>query len=163
MKPTILDYEAYVAEYDKLVQEIENANGGVVPFDIAPKLNKAAFKFAFDIKAGEEEAKGIESLTSKQVAKEVAREGLYFTTEGQATRHLEMFEDPTRYAKLPDEIKALKGNITREDLLLGTENARRLTDFLAEEYKKFKLEDTGTEKGKGKRAKQKVSQLYFGS
>ena len=163
MKPTILDYEAYVAEYDKLVQEIENANGGVVPFDIAPKLNKAAFKFAFDIKAGEEEAKGIESLTSKQVAKEVAREGLYFTTEGQATRHLEMFEDPVRYEKLPDEIKALKGNITREDLLLGTDIARRLTDFLADEYERFKTEDTGTEKGKGKRAKQKVSQLYFGS
>jgi hypothetical protein len=163
MTPTLKDYEAYLEEYDKQYNTIlEFAGQDGIPFDIGPRLNKAAFRQSFNIAVGENASSGVmESSTT--IAHKIARTQLFYQSPKQAERQLAIFDDEKSYENMPPEIKALKGKITKEDLLYGTPSAIALTDFLKEQYNKYKEEDTGDKKGKGKRAAARVSQTFFGS
>lgn len=162
MTPTLKDYEVYLAEYDKQLAKIQELNGNDVPFDIGPKLNKAAFSGAFQI----QEAISIsnnEEITAKRIAKTVARQQLFYATPSQAEKQIEKFKSPEVMELFPDNLRAIADDLTKEDLLYGTESARQLIDFLKNEHKRYMAEDSGPMKGKAARAARKISQIYFGS
>lgn len=160
MTPTLKDYQAYVEEYDSQYNMIEMMGGEEgVAFDIGPKLNKAAFSQAFEIEAADAKMND----TSKDIAKRIARTQLFYASPSQAEKQLEIWSNPEAVKLMPEDIKALEGKITREDLLYGSPKGRRLIDFIESEYKRFISEDSGPQKGRASRAGKKVSQLYFGS
>lgn len=162
MTPSLKDYEIYVAEYDKQLAKIQEMNGNDVPFDIGPKLNKAAFSGAFQIEANIQESNG-EPLTSRQVAKIVARQQLFYATPSQAEIQLERFKNPEVQDLLPENLRKIAKGLTREDLLYGTPAAREIVDFLKAEHKRLMEADAGPARGKAQRAARLISQIYFGS
>lgn len=160
--PSLKDYEIYVAEYDKQLAKIQELNDSEVPFDIGPKLNKAAFSGAFQIQASILEGGG-EEMTPRQISKIVARQQLFYATPSQAEIQLIKFKDPEIQQMFPDNLRKIADGLTKEDLLYGTESARQLVDYLKSQYEKFMAEDAGPNKGKAQRAARKISQIYFGS
>lgn len=162
MTPSLKDYETYVAEYEKQLAKIQELNGNDVPFDIGPKLNKAAFSGAFQIQASISESNG-EEITARRISKIVARQQLFYATPSQAEIQLSKFKDPEIQQMFPENLQKVANGLTREDLLYGTESARQLVNYLKEQYDKFMAEDAGPNKGKAQRAARKISQIYFGS
>lgn len=160
--PSLKDYETYVEEYEKQLSKIQELNGNNVPFDIGPKLNKAAFSGAFQIQASISESNG-EDITARRIAKTVARQQLFYATPSQAEIQLSKFKDPEIQQMFPENLRKIANRLTREDLLYGTESARQLVGYLKEQYEKFMAEDAGPNKGKAQRAARKISQIYFGS
>lgn len=162
MNPTLADYNAYVAEYDKQLEIIQEMNGDTVPFDIGPKLNKAAFSGAFQIKDAMNLGEGIE-MNGREIAQAVAREQLFWASPKKASNALEKWNDPELLKNFPTDIQGQIRSLTHEDLLYGTEKARNIVSFLDKERARLAAQDTGPAKGRATRVARQIAQLYFGS
>ena len=159
MNPTLKDYQDYLDEYDKQYAIIEQLGGEEgIAFDIGPKLNKAAFSQAFKIAEMENT-----NESSMVIAHKVARTQLFYASPSQAEKQLTIWDNLDAVKLMPESIRALENNITKEDLIYGTAKGRQLIAFIQSEYERFIREDKGAKKGKASRAAKRISQLYFGS
>lgn len=159
MDMTLL-YQIYQAEYDKLFNEIyRDETGASARKELGPRMSKVAFASSFGLIEQETIAKGQEERP-RMLAKMTARRQLDYVAPGKQERMLEIIQNPETVKDIVEAGFAdlIEEPITASDLQRGTPKAVRLVDFLDNQYHKFKSEGLDSYQ-----AKQKISQIYFGS